>query len=77
MHKFIQLLLNYFVQGTRGKKDVIENYMDDYVDFVDFDKRAPMGFQGMRGKRNTGQKLGVNNEAFETQLSHNYRGKQA
>lgn len=37
----------------RGKKDVFENYVD-YIDpDMDFDKRAPMGFQGMRGKKDT------------------------
>lgn len=37
----------------RGKKDTFENYVD-YVDSdMDFDKRAPMGFQGMRGKKDT------------------------
>lgn len=38
----------------RGKKDGFENYIDYYIDpSMDFDKRAPMGFQGMRGKKDT------------------------
>lgn len=35
-------------QGMRGKKNAFENYVDYYMDpDMDFDKRAPMGFQGM------------------------------
>lgn len=38
----------------RGKKDDFENYADYFVDSdMDFDKRAPMGFQGMRGKKDS------------------------
>lgn len=37
----------------RGKKDGFENYIDHYVDPLDFDKRVPMGFQGMRGKKDS------------------------
>lgn len=38
----------------RGKKDAFENYVDYYIDpDMDFDKRAPMGFQEMRGKKDT------------------------
>jgi len=40
-------------QGTRGKKDGYDNYIDYYMDPMDFDKRAPMGFQGMRGKKDS------------------------
>lgn len=36
----------------RGKKDVFENYMDYYMEPTALDRRAPMGFQGMRGKKN-------------------------
>jgi len=38
----------------RGKKDGFENYIDYYIDpETDFDKRALMGFQGMRGKKDS------------------------
>lgn len=38
----------------RGKKNSFENYIDYYIDpDMDFDKRAPMGFQGMRGKKDS------------------------
>lgn len=38
----------------RGKKAGFDNYVDYYIDpDMDFDKRAPMGFQGMRGKKDT------------------------
>lgn len=55
----------------RGKKDMFENYAD-YIDDMDFDKRAPMGFQGMRGKRNVGQRFETDMD-FGTQLNE-YKG---
>lgn len=48
----MRMILSTF-QGTRGKKDGYENYVDYYMDPLDFDKRAPMGFQGMRGKKDS------------------------
>lgn len=35
----------------RGKKNTFENYMDYYMEPSSLDKRALMGFQGMRGKK--------------------------
>lgn len=57
----------------RGKKNSFENYIDYYMDpDMDFDKRAPMGFQGMRGKRNTGRfDTGIN---FDIRSSNEYQG---
>lgn len=36
-----------------SKRHGYENYIDYYADPLDFDKRAPMGFQGMRGKKDS------------------------
>jgi len=57
----------------RGKKNGFENYVNYYIDpEMDFDKRAPMGFQGMRGKRSVGRR-------FETDMDfgslNEYQGK--
>lgn len=42
----------------RGKKDDVDNYYEYLVDPADYEKRAPMGFQGTRGKRWDGDKRG-------------------
>jgi len=77
----------------RGKKNGYENYIDYYVDPLDFDKRAPMGFQGMRGKKDSDKRApmgfqgmrGKRNtgEQFETEAnfgirsSNDYQGNQS
>lgn len=61
-------------QGMRDKKDTFENYVD-YIDpDMDFDKRAPRGFQGMRGKRNVGQRFETGMD-FGTQSLNEYKGR--
>ncbi|XP_032685820.1 tachykinins-like isoform X2 [Odontomachus brunneus] len=46
-------------QDTRGKKDTFQNYVDYYIDTMDFDKRALMGFQGMRGKKDSDKRTSM------------------
>lgn len=75
----------------RGKKNAFENYVDYYMDpDMDFDKRAPMGFQGMRGKKDSDKRApmgfqgmrGKRNTGqrfdtgmdFETRTSNEYQG---
>lgn len=77
----------------RGKKNAFENYVDYYMDpDMDFDKRAPMGFQGMRGKKDSDKRApmgfqgmrGKRNTGqrfntgmdFDTRLSNEYQGNQ-
>ncbi|XP_023288016.1 tachykinins isoform X2 [Orussus abietinus] len=40
-------------QDTRGKKTISESYDDGVMDLSDYEKRALMGFQGMRGKKDS------------------------
>lgn len=35
----------------RGKKDTLDDYYTGLGGLADYEKRAPMGFQGMRGKK--------------------------
>lgn len=70
-------------QGMRGKKDAFENYVDYYIEpDMDFDKRAPMGFQGMRGKKDTDKRAPMgfqgmrgkrNGQRFETGMDFGIR----
>lgn len=56
MENVINRLFNGF-QGTKDKKDALEDYVDYYMNVMDFDKRVPMGFQGMRGKKNSDKRV--------------------
>lgn len=47
----IQYILRVYLQGVRGKKNSIINDVKNELFPEDINKRAPMGFQGMRGKK--------------------------
>lgn len=44
-------ILRAYLQGVRGKKNSIINDVKNELFPGDINKRAPMGFQGMRGKK--------------------------
>lgn len=78
-------------QGTRGKKNDYESYLDYYMDPMDLDKRVSVGFQGMRGKKDSDKRApmgfqgmrGKRNMAqrfgtdFETRSPIDYQGNRS
>ncbi|XP_035719118.1 tachykinins-like isoform X1 [Vespa mandarinia] len=41
------------LQEIQEREGVNDNYVDYFLDPIDYEKRAPMGFQGMRGKKDS------------------------